>query len=205
MSGQITLNVEQQEYTFQISQPGLYPYSLNHLDPQAVAGVWPYQPLRVEQNLEVDRVYLSGLRFRLTPTSWINVRWGVFLTPYYHCRICNSLYTPTDVTTCDETPVMTQWHLCFICASWELESRKKDGLVIDGHKYLLGNGNWGGMGGRRFVIETLDGQRIETCDLWHKGKIPEFFRPLFPDTARFVEGAKLIQHPDGSASWEASH
>src|SRR5205823_2378018 len=42
-----------------------------------------------------------------------------------------------------------------------------------------------GFGGTRFVIEMFDGTRFVTTNLWTQGEIPDRFRHLLPDNARF--------------------
>jgi hypothetical protein len=66
------------------------------------------------------------------------------------------------------------------------------GLVIGGKHYRLGSeyegsGAFKGHGGARFVIETADGTRVVTTNLWYQGEVPEHFRDRLPDNARFVE------------------
>jgi hypothetical protein len=42
------------------------------------------------------------------------------------------------------------------------------------------------MGGARYLV-TIDGEEIETNNVWHQGKVPERFRDRLPDNATMVE------------------
>lgn len=65
-------------------------------------------------------------------------------------------------------------------------------VVVGGTHYRLGpnrpgNNDLKGFAGRRWEIEYLDGRpSVVTNDLWYQGKIPEQYRSLIPDNARFV-------------------
>jgi hypothetical protein len=66
-------------------------------------------------------------------------------------------------------------------------------VVVDGTHYRLGPDrksgakDMKGFAGRRWEIEYLDGRpSVATNDLWYQGKIPEKYRPLLPDNARFI-------------------
>lgn len=67
------------------------------------------------------------------------------------------------------------------------------GVVVDGVHYRLGpnkpgRGEFKGFGGRRFEIEWLDGRpSVVTNDLWYQGRIPDKYRILLPDNAKFVQ------------------
>ena len=78
---------------------------------------------------------------------------------------------------------------CFYCNFWsEIASRRQDYLIIDGHSYCKGEEDdvYKGMGGRLFYIETNDGWKFKTTNLWHQGKIPDVWRDALPDNARFT-------------------
>src|SRR5262245_32252638 len=85
---------------------------------------------------------------------------------------------------------LCQTRLCWECHFW-LGKRDAGGLVIDGEHYQVGPEDavfpFRGSRGRRFVIETNDGRKIETTNLWWQGAIPPRFRKLFPDNARIIE------------------
>lgn len=85
--------------------------------------------------------------------------------------------------------------LCFNCNFWtEIVNRPNDGrdVVVGGVKYYIGHeteatpSNRRGYGGRKFVIETHGGERIETVSLWCEGTVPARFRDRLPDNAKFV-------------------
>jgi hypothetical protein len=99
---------------------------------------------------------------------------------------------------CGQEPGEPEWvvegqgrlPVCYRCHFW-LGKRDAGGLVIEGSHYQLGPEGkafpFRGYYRRRFVIETNDGRRIETTNLWCQGEIPEHLREMFPDNARFVE------------------
>lgn len=80
---------------------------------------------------------------------------------------------------------------CFYCNFWsEIAAKREDYLIIDGHSFSTGSESdpFKGMGGRLFYIETNDGSKIKTTNLWHQGKIPDVWRDVLPDSARFTNG-----------------
>lgn len=82
---------------------------------------------------------------------------------------------------------------CWECGFWSIRSQEKKQTIIDGFSYAPGHriaGSYRGMGGRRFDIEYFDGQRCTTYDLWAGGVVPEHFRHLMPDNARFRSGGR---------------
>lgn len=44
-----------------------------------------------------------------------------------------------------------------------------------------------GMGGRMMEAILNDGRKIISNDWWHQGKIPEEFKDLIPDNAKWVK------------------
>ncbi len=106
--------------------------------------------------------------------------------------------------------------LCWDCNYWhefeaklELEHAKM--TIIDGHVYGPGNrtsGEFRGMAGRRFDIEYIEpsvhaGKRITTFDLWSGSTLPETLKARFPDTARFLGGARKAQAGE-TTCWDPS-
>lgn len=59
---------------------------------------------------------------------------------------------------------------------------------IDGNHYIIGSGHnkTKGMGGSKFKIEFFDGRIVESDDLWHQGRIPESYRQVLEDNAKFI-------------------
>lgn len=98
---------------------------------------------------------------------------------------------------------MVERKLCFGCNLWTNRfaglAGKVGTTIIEGHLYTPGNrtsGSFRGMAGRRFDIEYLHGplagQRITTFDLWSGGELPEWLKPQWPDTAKFLNGAERV-------------
>jgi len=78
---------------------------------------------------------------------------------------------------------------------WLVQLNKDDArrVVVNGCHYRLGPDRpdtpkeLKGFAGRYWDIEYLDGRPpVVTNDLWYQGKIPEKYRQLLPDNARFV-------------------
>jgi hypothetical protein len=154
--------------------------------------------------LEVTEVSDTYITFAVGPDAYQHSRPDV---PYAWnlCRMCTQLYTLQGVGLCDERTRMEEKTCCFHCAYWDLKVDNPTGLVIVEHAaYRVGPGNSGGMGGRRFDIEFLDGTRVTTHDLWHVGIIPEWFWKKLPDNARFLNGAGLVRLPSGTVAFYAS-
>lgn len=112
------------------------------------------------------------------------------------CAICGAVEFSVSYGKCREKTRMDRDGLCFICAFWELRAEAGCPTVIEHCVYTPGrrtSGEFRGCAGRRFDIEYLDGRRITTFDLWVGGVIPERWRKRLPDTARFLNGAELVQ------------
>ena len=69
-------------------------------------------------------------------------------------------------------------------------------LIIDGESWIANpfvpNTNnktrrFMGMGGRMMEAISNDGRKIISNDWWHQGKIPEEFKDLIPDNAKWVK------------------
>lgn len=91
--------------------------------------------------------------------------------------------------------------LCFTCNHWTNNigkaARDRNVYIIDGWQYSGNHGERGdGFGGRHFLIETNDGRRIETWNLWCQGDIPERFRDRIPNNARFLDEKQWIKTGD---------
>ncbi len=73
--------------------------------------------------------------------------------------------------------------------SEEDENRR---VIVAGQHYMIGldSSRPKGFGGRKFAIHFNDGRKVETCNLWFQGEIPEQFRAWFPDNAEFIPNTK---------------
>lgn len=84
--------------------------------------------------------------------------------------------------------------VCFNCDFWLNRAEiAKDPMsaIVAGTAYFVepdrrDHQDWAGFGGRRFDIEWFDGRKVTTHNLWHQGTVPERFRDLIPDNARFA-------------------
>jgi len=95
---------------------------------------------------------------------------------------------------------------CFDCSFWLkkqylAEEDKKRQTIVDGSHYMFMISSedehliFRGFGGREFNILFHDGREVRTSNLWSQGKIPEEFRHLFPDNARFIEVEEPLEKP----------
>ena len=100
---------------------------------------------------------------------------------------------------------------CHDCSFWLKkqylsEEDKKRQTIVDGTHYMFMVSNkdehlvFQGFGGREFHILFQDGRDVRTTNLWVQGKIPQEFRPLLPDNAKFIqiEEPQQSQINDGS-------
>ena len=101
------------------------------------------------------------------------------------CRVCGH----REILSYDQKTrkQLVRKDMCFTCDHFD-EVRTELGkrtFVADGHAYTTGsNSDYPkGFGGRSWVIAWPDGSSA-TCDsLWHRGAVPEAWKPLLPDTA----------------------
>lgn len=122
---------------------------------------------------------------------------------HYDCRECgNPIWlqwlAPTDARLVERLE-------CFNCHHWmsiiregievvaeRLERKTPDSneFVLERHHYQVGPnkkaGPYNGFGGHKWLIEFLDGRKVETCDLWHQGTIPPLFYERMPVNAKLV-------------------
>ncbi|KKN43895.1 hypothetical protein LCGC14_0698440 [marine sediment metagenome] len=83
---------------------------------------------------------------------------------------------------------------CFSCNFWSRWVTTIDSpthLVIEGTHYIVGRESSAhrssrGFGGSRFDIVTNDGRTITTTNLWRQGEVPDHFRDVLPDNARWA-------------------
>jgi hypothetical protein len=103
------------------------------------------------------------------------------------CKICGAEDFRNDLTG-DIGERMRREIICHACAFWLTHADNGCPLVIKHHVYVAAPETEGrrGMAGRRFEIEYLDGRRVTAANLWSRGLVPERFRALIPDTARFA-------------------
>lgn len=114
------------------------------------------------------------------------------------CRDCGA---PIDPHYNELTNVrMTYFSRCFTCDHWSKYvylADDQNSLRIDGTQFFLGEEDDKsidrGYEGRKFEIALfpIPGRnsewKFETTNLWLVGKIPERFRKMLPDNARFVK------------------
>lgn len=87
--------------------------------------------------------------------------------------------------------------LCFDCNFWRgiIDNQNSDCVRVNGEHYYIQPDldciqpfpdSFAGHGGAKFNIRFNDGRMIETRNLWSQGAIPDSFRSLLPDNARFL-------------------
>lgn len=62
-----------------------------------------------------------------------------------------------------------------------------DSLTDKDLAILHNSATYGGYEGKRFKIKLDNGTIIDNCILWGNGLIPESFRSLLPDNAKFIK------------------
>ena len=107
---------------------------------------------------------------------------------------------PEHFCKCPIQSIMERDGVCYSCAFWirlyEENKNNPNWLIIDGeswivHPFVPNTNNktrrFMGMGGRIMEAISNDGRKIIFNDWWHQGKIPEEFKELMPDNAKWVE------------------
>ena len=118
------------------------------------------------------------------------------------CKTCDEIDFETSYSD-DIKDEMIKNSQCFICTYWQERVRRKHNkrqVVINGEVYQIGNNSdsFRGFGGRKHVIQFLDGRIVTSTDLWHNGVIPVHFRDQLPDNAKFIDIEKgKIGHGQG--------
>jgi hypothetical protein len=109
------------------------------------------------------------------------------------CKICNKEEYPEHWTNSD---LMIKHQLCFDCEFWRMQHQldveqrgEHNWCVIDGCHYVIepDNSYFRGFGGHEFHIQFDDGTIKVTKNLWHQGEIPEEWKSVFPNNAKFLK------------------
>ncbi len=91
--------------------------------------------------------------------------------------------------------VMDEKGCCFNCAIFTvIEEQTHPKTIINGCAYDIGSSKTpsrhNGFCGDWFRIQYHTGEIVDTCDLWHRGDIPEAFKERLPDNAVFLQKHK---------------
>ena len=114
--------------------------------------------------------------------------------PTVTCHICNkddvAYYNSKIITR------MVNEKLCFSCLFWvkikEQDAVTNNWAVINSEHIIIlpdepeSQRQYSGCGGSEFTILFNDGRKIVTHNLWHQGTIPEHFKYIFPNNAKYV-------------------
>lgn len=105
---------------------------------------------------------------------------------------------PEHFVKCDIRSIMERDGVCYHCAFWirMYEQHKNDPnwLIIDGTSYIANpfvpNTNnmtrrFMGFGGRTMEAIKNSGEKVISNDWWYQGEIPECFRDIMPDNAKW--------------------
>ena len=83
-------------------------------------------------------------------------------------------------------------HKCFVKNFWnKIISEKDKHVIINGVCYTIGepipsyHSQFAGFGGRVFYIKYFDGRIVRTNNLWFNGDIPQEYREVLKDEAKF--------------------
>lgn len=77
----------------------------------------------------------------------------------------------------------------FEISFWNEKVENKDAcIIINGYCYTIGSReDVKGYNGREFIIQKINGQVIRTSNLFCNGKIPESYRNMLIDNAKFIK------------------
>lgn len=82
---------------------------------------------------------------------------------------------------------------CFNDLYWServKDINNKNQVIIDNQLYYIEPENdpsqFRGFGGQRFEIAFFDGRTVVTTNLWHNGTVPEKYRDILKNNAKFV-------------------
>jgi len=124
---------------------------------------------------------------------WDLLESGLYMNQnFIRCSVCDQLYDTASTYRGDRLKAKG---LCFECNFWtekceNLRTYPREQIVCQARAYVIAPEDVRGMrgfGGAKYVIEFLDTKEVvESTNLWHNGEIPARFRPMMPDTVRFV-------------------
>lgn len=165
------ITTENYEEAFNLSKQRLEAYIASQITPKQISDAKHHL-----HHLEINKNYLRG---RID-------KGGI-----YFCSRCGILEAANYSTTTKDR--MTSKQICFHCDHWEQISKevKPSRLIIDGETYGDGGNkpkerkDFLGFGGRLWKIER-EGKIWETNNIWYGGVIPQEYRDIMPDNARFV-------------------
>lgn len=109
---------------------------------------------------------------------------------------------PEEFMECEIRTIMEEKGWCYDCAFWQdLYNKKKDDprwLRIEGESWVAGpvasgfnrSMNFVGCGGRVMTAIKNNGEVITSNNWWHQGDVPECFKELMPDNAKWLNEDK---------------
>lgn len=165
------VTTENYEEAFNLSKQRLQDYIVSQITPKQIVEAKHHL-----HHLEINKNYLR------LQTEKGNV---------YICSRCGMLEAANYSGATKDHMVSEQ--ICFHCDFWAQRSKeiKPSRLIINGETYGDGGNkprerkDFLGFGGRLWKIER-DGEVWETNNLWYGGVIPQEYREVMPDNARFV-------------------
>lgn len=105
---------------------------------------------------------------------------------------------PEHFCKCPIRSIMERDGVCYSCAFWirlyEENKNNPNWLIIDGTSYIANpfvpNTNnktrrFMGFGGRTMEAIKNSGEKVISNDWWHQGEVPECFRDIMPDNAKW--------------------
>lgn len=103
------------------------------------------------------------------------------------CKVCKDFFKDNTV----HSNRLKSVGICYSCDFWieKWNMRNDDNVVrIDNQHYIISSNQdrSKGMSGSGFVIKFDDGRILTTYNLWHQGQIPERFRSILPNNAKFI-------------------
>lgn len=108
----------------------------------------------------------------------------------YPCKNCGNLVK-------DYESLRNITSMCWRCNFWlDVYSEKirpdTKHVVVNGSAYVLCGysekpSRYNGFGGDLFCVAHKDGRLEKSNNVWHRGIVPNSFRHIFPDDAKFLQ------------------
>lgn len=104
----------------------------------------------------------------------------------FECKCCNKQVTESDLKYYpDVNAKLVKARACYVCSFW-LDILERDILItfVDDKDNVFSIGSPNpksvkGFDGRTFEIELDDGRTIESDNVWHRGRVPAWFKHRF--------------------------
>ena len=141
------------------------------------------------------------------------------ISPYFQCKCCGVHIDIRDYRRAPLKEMMLQEKLCYSCAYWvdiinnpPLHSQIINGRFLTFNPWETEISVFDADGKESFYIMQTDGDVRRSNNVWFQGEVPERFRNLLPDTARYISKDlyyKVKKHPffkcQSKGCWDRYH